>query len=578
MENFFKFNSISDYLLNLESLYGSKISHSYKIKNQWIEYTYKQTIDSAFNLMSTLETAGISRGDKLLIISRNRPEFCATFFGCSLLGAIAIPIDPRMSLKDLQFIYDHSDPSAIITLAPEDNLLAEQIARQDKKVTIIESTLLSGKSENIRIVKNPSGFNADDPALIIYTSGTTSRPKGVLISFNNLFSQVETISQDTFKIKNDLKLLSILPLNHLFEFTVGLLIPFSTGGEVCYSNSLLPSAILESLKERKIKEMICVPLFLQMLKKGIEAKMKERPLIEKYFKVGLFLTSFLKSQFLRKLYFLPIHLSFGGKFRKFISGGSSLSAEVEGFFDQLGFTVYQGYGLTETSPIATTNNPKKNKKGSVGNPIRGVEIRLDKKSGEILIKGPNVMKGYYKDQELTNEVIDRDGWFYSGDVGSIDEKGFLTITGRIKELIVLSNGKKIAPYDVEEELMKDNRFLKEACVIGMKISKGSMKGVEEVCAVVVPHDDYIHLEDKMIHELLKERIKEISDYKRPSRIVVQRKEFEKTSTLKTKRLLVKAQLEVADQNILSQEQSLYPQETPRFQYVSIPEYSSIEKS
>ena len=544
MTNFVTPNSIVEFLLKLEEKYGSRISHSIKMNNQWVNYTYKQSIDSAFSLMHTMKTSGVVTGDKVLIISRNRPEFCFSFFACALMGVVAIPVDPRMNTKDLQFIYNHSEANAIISLMKEDNILVGQISKGGKEAHLIESNFseLNMRPETVEAV-----VDFDQPALIIYTSGTTSRPKGVIVSFNNLFSQVETITNDTFLLQDDLRYLSILPLNHLLEFTTGMLLPFSNGGEVCYAGSLLPASIIESLKEKQIREMICVPLFLKMLRKGIEAKMNEKKSLQLYLKTGMFFSSFVKSKLLKKIIFLPLHFSFGGQLRRFISGGSSLDNETENFFENLGFAVFQGYGLTETSPVATTNTARKCKIGTVGIALKGVSVRTDDQTGEIMIKGPNVMKGYYKDQALTDEVI-RDGWFYTGDVGVLDENGFLSITGRIKELIVLDNGKKIAPQDVEEELMESNPYLKEVCVIGSKVTKGSMKNTEEVCAVIVPSEAYMQADDKLICDLIRSKLQSISDYKRPTRIVVQRNELDKTSTLKTKRLYIKMQLEITDQN------------------------------
>lgn len=547
MSKYFSHSSIQSFLFTQKEKYGERISHSIKINGDWKNYTYQATINSAFSLASTLTQSGLGKGDRVFIISRNRPEFCVSFFGCALLGITAVPVDPRMNIKDLQFIFNHSEPVAILTLTAEDQRLAEEI-KAGKSDCVVIQTILTEENVTENNLIYPD-LNEEDTALIIYTSGTTSRPKGVMTTFKNLFFQVDSIVNKTFFLKDDLRYLSILPLNHLFEFTTGMLTPFMLGGEVCYSNSLLPNDIIASLNEKKIREMICVPLFLKMLKKGIEAKMNAHPLLKMYLQLGTDITSNVSSMKIRRALFLPIHLSFGGELRRLISGGSSLERETEEFFALMGFEVFQGYGLTETSPVVSTNTLGNVRRGSVGKILHGVEVKTDKVTGEILVRGPLVMKGYFKDDELTNEVIDQDGWFSTGDVGSIDNDGYLTITGRIKELIVLPNGKKVAPHDVEEELLKDNIYLKEACVIGLTAINGPMKGNEELCAVVVPHEAYKDLSDKDITDLLKEKIKEISAYKRPARIIVQKMDLEKTSTLKIKRLLIRTRLESAQEEL-----------------------------
>ncbi len=533
--------NITEYLKRTSERYSERVAHSLKKQDGWTKSTYKDLNNAVRTLSNKLTQSGIVEGDNVLIICRNRPEALISFLACAIAGVIAVPIDPRMSIFDLQFIFKHSDTSAIIILSAEDHLLAKQI---NEDIRVIHSDY-SISTVNKKIPKKI--VELDDTALIIYTSGTTSQPKGVMITFRNLQFEVETIINDTFKLKSDLRHLSILPLNHIFEFITGLLIPFTLGGEICYGNSLLPSEVIATLNERKIKEMVCVPLFLRMFKKGIEAKFNENKILKTYFHYGLKLSGLINHTKTSKILFYPLHIALGGEMRRFISGGASLDKDVEEFFYRIGIPVYQGYGLTETCAVVCANAPNDFKAGSVGKPIKGVEIKIDPITGEILIKGPNVMKGYYKNAELTKEVL-VDGWFNSGDVGTIDNQGFLNITGRIKELIVLANGKKVTPDEVEQELLRDSLVLREACVIGSNIQKGAMKGVQEVCAVVIPNNNYFDLEDEEIIEMLSEKLSQMTDYKRPSRILVQRTEFEKTATMKTKRLKVKAQL---DQEYLS---------------------------
>ncbi|MBI5308659.1 MAG: AMP-binding protein, partial [Planctomycetes bacterium] len=387
----------------------------------------------------------------------------------------------------------------------------------------------------------------DEIALIIYTSGTTGNPKGVMTTFGNLVFQVSSFerlmnldSHDTF--------LSILPLNHLLELTEGFLGVLHAGGRICYSKSLHPQEIASIMKERKITYMITVPMFLKMLKGSIEKEIRRMKGINK----KLFDVCFGLSQYMpygvRKVLFRKIYDQFGGKLKGFISGGAPLDPEVGRFFDSVGLPVFQGYGLTETSPVIAVNWPGSNRLGSVGKSIPGAYVRILKQDesqeeGEIITKGPHVMKGYYKRSELTAEVIDDARWFHTGDLGKIDKDGFLYITGRIKNLIVLGGGKKVHPEEVEA-VLSESSLIKEVCVLGKKATSGSKEGTEEVAVVVVPADSLRKKEEKAekIQHEIEEEIDRLSQnlaaYKRPSKIFIHMDDLPKTATRKIKRPLV----------------------------------------
>jgi long-chain acyl-CoA synthetase len=255
----------------------------------------------------------------------------------------------------------------------------------------------------------------------------------------------------------------------------------------------------------------------------------------------------------RRLLFNKAHKRFGGRLKNFISGGAPLDADVATFFDRLGIPIYQGYGLTETSPVVSVNTPAANKLNSVGRPMAGVRVRIlneDSKDGEgeIVTAGPHVMKGYYKRPDLTEQVIDREGWFYTGDLGRLDEDGFLFITGRLKNLIVLGSGKKVNPGEVEA-VVSGSLLIKEVCVVGRISRNGILQGTEEVCAVVVPSESLVRrLKDRLnIAEEIRDDVARLTQvlapYKRPSSIYLRFEDLPKTTMRKIKRVRVLEWLE-----------------------------------
>lgn len=245
---------------------------------------------------------------------------------------------------------------------------------------------------------------------------------------------------------------------------------------------------------------------------------------------------------------MPIHKKFGGNLRGFICGGSPLNVETEQFFERIGIKIYQGYGLTETSPVISVNSPKNNRIGSVGKVLPTVKVKLSE-SNEILVKGTNLMQGYWLKPELNNEVIDNDGWFHTGDIGKLDNDGYLYITGRIKNLIVLAGGKKVLPEEVEK-VLSNSQIIQEVCVLGIKSESGNKKDTEHVCAVIVPVEELKNEykgDYKGLKVLIKKEVNKLSEnlasYKRPSEIIVRLEELPKTTTKKIKRPVLKEMIE-----------------------------------
>jgi long-chain acyl-CoA synthetase len=289
-----------------------------------------------------------------------------------------------------------------------------------------------------------------------------------------------------------------------------------------------------------------------MLKSGIEKDVARRGNVSRLlFSFMLRVATPIRAPEIRRLIFRKVHKRLGGMLRAFISGGAPLEPEVWEFFDRLGIPVYQGYGLTETSPVISVNTPAHNRAGSVGRPLPGVRVRIlenGTREGEILTAGPHVMKGYYRREELTREVIDEEGWFHTGDLGRIDREGYLYITGRVKSLIVLGSGKKVNPEEVEATLSQ-SELIKEVCVVGQLSREGLEQGFEEVCAVAVPSESLSSrlsepgaIQDEIAKEI--ERLAmSLAPFKRPSKVVIRLEDLPKTSTRKVKRANVLEWLE-----------------------------------
>lgn len=377
-------------------------------------------------------------------------------------------------------------------------------------------------------------------AVILYTSGTTGRSKGAMLSHANIVSNLHA-ARDHFQLDQSIETLSFLPINHVLEQVCGILLPLSLGGKISFAESI--KKLGENLSEVKPSFLLGVPAVYRLLLDRITKKIDASPTSRMLYKFSL----------TRRIVSSKIKQAVGAS-TIFVSGGAALDPAISEGFARLGLTLLQGYGITETSPVISAESPFKSKPGTVGETLRDVQVRIDKPNpegeGEILVKGPNVMLGYYKNEQATAQVL-KDGWYRTGDLGRFDAENMLSICGRVKNLIVTPNGKNVYPEEVENQLLK-SPYIAEIMVYGHKIGRTA----EEVYAVVFPDEEALFAlareqKDKPmtageIEDLIRKEIqiygKELADYKRVKKFTLREDEFPKTTTRKIKRYIVEPEI------------------------------------
>ena len=392
--------------------------------------------------------------DKVAIFAKNSADWIFAFYGGWNANFTIVPIDFLASAEDLEYILNDCKPGLIYF----DETTVDKL--DEVKATLSYDI----KTADLRAPKNINGqplpeWNApkDDnkTAVIIYTSGTTGSPKGVELSFKNLKANIIAVSEDVPIYHSEQQILLLLPLHHIFPLAGSMLMPIYTGATIVESPSMQSADLLRTFAENKIDLMIGVPKLYKLLYQGISDKLNEKFIIRTLFK----LVKLIDSKKLAKKIFKKVHDRFGGRLEYMISGGAALDPPVGKFFHALGFEVLEGYGMTEAAPMITFTRPGKFKAASPGQALPGLEMRI--KDDEIIARGPNIMKGYYNRTEETNDVI-KDGWLYTGDLGRIDRKGYLHITGRKKEIIVLPSGKNINPVLLEQKLDQHDKVSESA--------------------------------------------------------------------------------------------------------------------
>ena len=552
-----KINDFHELVNRYKTLYFNKTAFEYKEtphSKEHIKISYAKFADDIEALGTALLDLGL-RGKRIAIISPNRYEWCVSYLAVTTSDIVVVPLDkslPNNEIKDLIIrskvdgvIFD-SKYAEVFHKLQEDNtnnlkyyICMDQVDGFDSYNTLIEkgsSLIKEGSSDYFDIT-----IDNKKMSIMLFTSGTTSMSKAVALSQSNICEDIYALSQMTDIRKEDV-FLSFLPLHHTFESTCTFLYGSYSGITIAFCDGL--KYVQKNLAEFNVTGFVCVPLMLEIMykkiRKGIEEKGKSK-MVKFASKLCNF---FLKIKIdIRRLVFKEILNNLGGKLRILIAGGASMSKEaIQGFLD-LGINLLQGYGLTETSPVLAGENDKYKRAGSVGFPLPGLEVKIDNPGkdgiGEIIAKGPTVMIGYVDNPEATNEAL-KDGWFYTGDLGYIDKDGFLFITGRKKDVIVLKNGKNIFPEELEI-LINQLPYVSESMVFGRPCDDGDYK----VCAKIVYQEetmkelypdisstDYMNI----VWEDIKNKVNHtMPAYKYIREIILTDKPLIKTTTQKIKR-------------------------------------------
>jgi long-chain acyl-CoA synthetase len=524
---------------------------------------YHEAFRQSRMIATGLLALGLNRGSRVAILSENRPEWVVAYLGSYLAGMIAVPLDTQISPSEWRRLLDDSETQVIFVSGLLLSKLREAANDMQPPLRVVSFDPISGDRDRLselaglidwatNLPEPPSlpECQASDVVTIIYTSGTTGDPKGVMLTQSNIVGELESIFGAIHADEND-ALLCLLPLQHVLASVINVLVPLYLGAQVVFADTLKRSEILQALQEAGITILATVPQFFYLFHDRIQEELsKKSPSMRKLYRALLRLNRFCM-RMLRinpgRILFSKVHQSFGSKLRLFVSGGSSFDPRVAQDFHDMGFTILQGYGLTETTGACAVTRVENNVVGSVGPPLPGVEVKIisadETGSGEILVRGPMILKEYYRNAAATEEAL-REGWFHTGDLGKFDTKGNLYVTGRKKEVIVLPNGKNIYPDELEAHYLQ-NPSIQEIAVIGVFSSK---ERGERLHAVVVPNFDY--LKAKKIantREFLRDQIAGLSNqlpkYKRLMSYQIQSEPLPRTTTRKVKRLEVKRLVE-----------------------------------
>ncbi len=454
-------------LFNTFEALGDKTAFVNRTGVRRLEVSYREFHGLSLKMANLLAQKGVATGDRVLIWGPNSSWWAIAYWGIILRGAVAVPVD---------FMSDLARVESIRILTGSHFSLQSRF--KIERMTSGGSMLLEDLQyllDEISPIGVTASVTPEDTAQLIYTSGTTGNPKGVILSHRNLIANMTQIHRQVPIITSCFGFLSLLPLSHMFEQMGGFFTPLYRGASVVYLRTLKPSAIMEALSEEDIYVIMSVPRLMQLLKTTIEREVDDKNLAG-VFRLVMKLASGLPV-WLRRLLFFPVQKKFGDHFTVFVSGGAPLDTGVFGFWNSMGFTLLEGYGLTETSPVLCVNTMERQVSGSVGPPLPGVEVKIEKK--QVLVRGDNVFSRYYQNEQASRDAFTSDDWFMTGDLGEIDPDGWLIIKGREKELIVTGSGINVYPDELETVLNR-TAGVKESCVIG--VDRG---GGEDVHAVLI---------------------------------------------------------------------------------------------
>jgi len=586
------YESLAALFLSQATRYRSKVLYRFAQSGNWYAYTWDEALRHVREIACGLVSLGVKRGDRVAILSNNRVEWNLIDWANICMGALTVPIYASSPASQLQYIMNDCEPTVIFVESREQverlkpflagltrprcvvigdfpPTLNDASALQENVMTLSrvkETGRAYGETQGRSFEQGIERLRPEDDLTIIYTSGTTGEPKGVLTTHAHYLFMVKAVDAAISSSDADVTL-HFLPSAH----SLGRLEHFmavAKGWTLGYARSL--DALAKDLRVVRPTILFAVPRIYEIAFNRIRSRARRAPRVQKFIfaraisfgrtwsrrtrsgeALGLGLT--LGMKLLNKLVFSEVRAAFGGNLKVAISGGASLSGEVGEFFHALGMLILEGYGLTETSTVSHVNRPERFKFGTVGLPLAGIECRIAA-DGEILLRGPNIFKGYYRDANSTRKAIDKAGWFYTGDIGAIDGEGFLAIIDRKKDLIVMSGGKKIAPQKIEN-LLKTNPLISQAMIVGggekplmalitLDQSRTSELAKEEGVEFKSPSEMTSHpWVMAQIKAVLREKNRELAPFEAVTRFSILSREFavgeeELTPTLKLRRQII----------------------------------------
>jgi long-chain acyl-CoA synthetase len=545
-------SDIRDMFLKTTRKNAAKIALQYKKDGRWIPITYGDLRADVERIACGLAALGLQPvTDKLAIVGENRPEWAAAYLAAACTGITCVPIDKDLKETEVFNILFLAGAQAVLSdykhlemiLAVRSRLPALSIIVSMDETPSINGVPALSEIRHMGQARIDSGRNdfdgrsiaADQLLSILFTSGTMGNSKGVMLTHRNVASNLVDAGK-WVDLRREDRFLSVLPIHHSYECTDGFLLALYLGATISFAENL--RRVAENMAETRTTAMLGVPLLWHAIYKKIEAGMAEKGMwkVRAAKKLAAFTEKILRLN-IRRLVFSQVHARFGGCLRILISGGAAVDPAVARGFRELGISFLQGYGLTESAPIITVNRNGAFRDNSAGLPLPSVEVRIAE-DGEILARGPNIMKGYYNNPDATREALE-DGWLHTGDLGYVDDKGFLYIQGRKKSVIVTTAGKKIYPEEVEAELLK-SPYIAECLVCGRTDDANG----ETVEAIVVPdseHPVFQGMDAQAVEKLLQKEVKEhcqrLASFKRVTKVTVHHGELEKTTTKKIKRYL-----------------------------------------
>ena len=552
--------SIQDMVLRSGKVYSDKLALEDLTNNLIAKVTYKQLHEYVIRFGKSLFEIGLKERDHIAVISENRVQWSLTYLTTMCFNMVIVPIDKNLSQNEILNIIHESESKAIVFSDGYEPLMKE---KRDSLLNLKYYINMDSQEHSDEIfsmikmiekesasIKNLPIVNPDLMAEIIFTSGSLGRAKGVMLTQKNIASNLMAMT-GMIKILPEDRFLSVLPIHHKYECTCGLLCPLYAGASAHYARSL--KTVVDDLQKVKATILLGVPLLYDKMFKKIYKGIQEDKLKSIIVPPLISITNVFESigwKSSKRIVFKELHHKFGGHIRLFIAGGAAPDPKVARGLRELGFNFVQGYGLTETSPIAALNRLYSFKDNAAGLPLPGLEIKINNPDengiGEIYIKGDSVMLGYYKNQKLTDEAFD-DGWFKTGDIGFFDEDDFLHINGRQKNVIISKSGENVFPEEIED-ILNRNPFIQECMVYGEEDEKHT-----EIIAVQIVTDAEAFIEyseknrvaitpellNDIISEAVKETNKELPAFKQIRKFHIRDSEFEKTTTQKIKRYLVK---------------------------------------